>query len=240
MGEFAQLVRRCATYIRGDTSHLDIVDLKNMHEISLTHDDLDYGIKIRKTFWSAFHILTEENILASRDEELIAHTLLFILFKEDAQTSSKYLDSVYSPGEKLNSDASDAVLKIGVENLYRCFCHTFDTLKAILEEGNTNLAQHLYSGDAQKIGQAYQVIFLTMYRKLIVENKQVTSNRKINNKLKGIASECMPILFKDVKWMNRHRIQLIDAVSGVLSDFFPKTTPPIRRLSHGSRALKTY
>mgnify|MGYP001444565928 CR=1 FL=1 len=36
LSEFAQLVRKCATYIRGDASHLDIVDLRNIHEISLS------------------------------------------------------------------------------------------------------------------------------------------------------------------------------------------------------------
>ncbi|MCZ7498677.1 GmrSD restriction endonuclease domain-containing protein [Agrobacterium sp. ST15.13.015] len=220
LSEFAQLVRRCATYIRGDTSHLEIVDLRNMHEISLTHDDLDYGIKIRRTFWNAFHILTEENILASRDEELIAHTLLYILFKEKSQTSSKYLDSVYSPGDPLSDAASDAVLKVGIDNLYKYFCHTFDILKSVLEEGNTNLAQYLYSGEAQKIGQAYQVIFITVYQKIITENKAISNKRKLSQRLKGIASNCMPILFKDVKWLNKHRSQLVDAVSGVLSDCF--------------------
>lgn len=219
LSEFAQLVRKCATYIRGDASHLDIVDLRNIHEISLTHDDLDYGIKIRRTFWNAFHILTEENILASRDEELIAHTLLYILFKDKSQTSSKYLDSVYSSSD----EASDAVLKSGIDNLYRYFCHTFDILKSVFEEGNTNLAQHLYSNDAQKIGQAYQVIFIAVYQKLINENKVIQNKAKLNGKLENIASSCMGILFKDVKWLNSHRSQLVDAVSGVIGDCFIKS-----------------
>lgn len=218
LNEFAQLVRKCATYIRGDTSHLDIVDLRNIHEISLTHDDLSYGIKIRRTFWNAFHILTEDNILASRDEELIAHILLYILFKEKSQTSSKYLDVMYSSPD----EASDAVLKLGADNLYRYFCHTFDTLKSVLEEGNTNLSQHLYSKDAQKIGQAYQVIFIAFYKKLIKENYVVQNKAKLNEKLKNIASDCMGIFFKDVKWLNSHRSQLVDAVSGVISDCFIK------------------
>lgn len=220
LSEFAQLVRRCATYIRGDASHLDVVDLRNIHEISLTHDDLDYGIKIRRTFWNAFHILTEENVLASRDEELIAHTLLYILFKEKSQTSSKYLDTVYYSSNSSNDEASDAVLKIGIDNLYKYFCHTFDILKSVFEEGNTNLAQHLYANDAQKIGQAYQVIFLSVYQKLINENKIVENKSRLNARLENVASNCMAILFKDVKWLNSHRSQLIDAVSGVIDSCF--------------------
>lgn len=218
LSEFAQLVRKCATYIRGDTSHLDIVDLKNIHEISLTHDDLDYGIKIRRTFWNAFHILTEDNILASRDEELIAHILLYIIFKDKSQTSSKYLDTIYSSPDEV----SDAVLKVGADNLYRYFCHTFDILKSVFEEGNTNLAQHLYSNEVNKISQAYQVIFISVYQKLINENYVIQNKAKLNEKLKHIASNCMGILFKDVKWLNSHRSQLVNAVSGVISDCFIK------------------
>ncbi|HFU76790.1 MAG TPA: DUF262 domain-containing protein [Arcobacter sp.] len=76
---FSQLVREFAAHIRGDVSHSNIIVLNKMKEISLTNDKLDYGIKIRNTFWCKNHIITPSNVLASRDEELLAHIILRIL-----------------------------------------------------------------------------------------------------------------------------------------------------------------
>lgn len=220
IGEFPQLVRRCATYIRGDVSHRDIVDLQSMHEISLTYDDLDYGIKVSDTFWNRYHVLGADNILESRDEELIAHTVSTIIFGKDSPTSSSYLDRLYASGTAENTAANDQVLKLGVDYLYKSFCAVFDDLRKVFDTGEKNLAVHLYEGEAKNISKAYQVIFLAVYDLIINKNMKIKSPEKLNASLKGIASRCMPALFKDQKWLAGNRDQLVKSVRGVISDHF--------------------
>ncbi|WP_085317228.1 GmrSD restriction endonuclease domain-containing protein [Derxia lacustris] len=220
ISEFPQLVRRCAIYIRGDASHTDIVDLDAMRSISLTKEDLNYGIKIKETFWNKCHILTEENILASRDEEVVAHILLHMLLKEDAQTSSRFLDDVYSDGSALAIAASDAVLKYGAETIYKHFCFVFDELRKTIDEFGDNLAAHLYTDEPKRLQNAYQVLYLSFYELLMQKNRKVQNYRTLAQALRGIATNCMGELNSDNKWQQRHRVQMIHAVSGVMAGHF--------------------
>lgn len=221
ISEFPQLVRKCSIYIRGDASHSDIVDLDAMRSISLTKEDLNYGLKIRETFWNKCHILTEENILASRDEENVAHMLLHILLKDKAQTSSKFLDEVYSESTDPNKLANDAVLKYGEETIFKHFCFVFDELqKTIFEFPNSNLAEHIYTGAPQKVQQAYQVLYLACFDLLLRQNKKIQNYKSLASSIRGIATNCMGTLNSDRKWLARDRTQMIKAVCGVINQHF--------------------
>ncbi|MDO6815973.1 DUF262 domain-containing protein [Cobetia amphilecti] len=223
IGDFSQLVRKCATYVRGDVSHRDIVNLQTMHEISLTYDDLDYGVKLKDTFWNKYHILGNENILASRDEELIAHTISTILFGVDSPPTSTHLDRLYSSDHKEYSDANDAVLKNGSDFLYRSFCFTYDELKKCFDEGEINLAKHLYSNEPKRINRAYQVIFLAVHEFLTKENKKIKSYSALSKALRNIASSHMSDLFRDKQLTARNRTQMVKAVKGVIEESFVST-----------------
>lgn len=225
INEFAQLVRKCAIYIRGDVSHTDIVDLDAMRRISLTKEDLDYGIKIKETFWNKCHILTEENILASRDEEVVAHILLHLLLKDEAQTSSKFLDDVYTDGSEPSAKANDAVVKHGADILYKQFCFVFDELSLTITEFGYNLATHLYTEEAKKIQGAYQVLYLAFFDLLMNKNNKIQNYRTLAQSLRGVATNFMGILSADSKWLHRHRVQMVKAVSGVIAPhFIPRGT----------------
>lgn len=220
ISEFPQLVRKCSIYIRGDASHSDIVDLDVMRSISLTKDDLNYGIKIRNTFWNKCHVMTVENILASRDEEVVAHILLHILLKREAQTSSKFLDEIYTEGTDFSKKVNDQILKIRFENIYKQFCFVFDELHKVIQECNSNLASHLYVGRPNKPHQAFQVLFIAFFNFLNIENKKIQNYRSLANSLKGVASNCMSKLNSDHKWLASDRVQMVSAVSGVIKDHF--------------------
>lgn len=218
--EFSQLVRKCAIYIRGDMSHTDIVELDKMRKISLTNDDVDYGIKIKNTFWSKNHILTTDNILASRDEELIAHVVLHILLNSESQTSSRFLDEAYSDESKVSQNVNDAILKFGVETLYKQLCHVYDELNKVIHEFPTIYHSHIYKGKPVKVQNSYQVLFIAFFELLFKENKKIQNYRSLASSLKNIASECMGTLSRDNKWIARERAKMVKAVCGVISQQF--------------------
>lgn len=220
IADFPQLVRKSAMYIRGDVSHTDIVDLESMRNISLTSDDLDYGIKVGDTFWNKSHILTSENILASRDEEVVAHILLHLLLKGDAKTSSNFLDEIYTDGTESSKLANDAVLKHGSELIYKQFCFVFDELSKVIRDFGENLATHFYTDRPMKIQHAYQVIYLAFFDLLMNQNKKIQNTKSLALALKGIATNCMGRLSNDRKWVQADRIQMINATKGVISSHF--------------------
>lgn len=220
ISDFPQLVRRCSIYIRGDVSHTDIVDLDAMRNISITSDDLDYGIKVRDTFWNRSHILTAENVLASRDEEVVAHILAHLLLKEGAWTSSRFLDELYTSNTEAAQKVNDAVIKHGSDIIYKQFCFVFDELSKVMQKFGGNLAAHLYTKKQQKIQQAYQVIFLAFFDILMNQNKKIQNIEYLSSALKGIATNCMGRLSSEKKWTQSERIQMINSTKGVIASHF--------------------
>ena len=79
IGHFATVIRRIASKIRGDDSYSDVLRLNDMNKISITNRDLNYGIDIDRIFWIVNGILTKEQVRESRDEELIADIVSYIV-----------------------------------------------------------------------------------------------------------------------------------------------------------------
>lgn len=90
VGLFSDLVRKTACYIRGDITENDLILLSEMPILSLSNNKLEYGIKVRETFWVKHDILTETNIRVSRDEEIIARIYGYMLLGNKA---SPYLSN---------------------------------------------------------------------------------------------------------------------------------------------------
>ncbi|TVP14914.1 DUF262 domain-containing protein [Shewanella sp. KCT] len=220
ISDFSQLVRKCAIYIRGDVSHTDIVELDKMRAISLTKEDLGYGINIKDTFWNKNHILTIENILASRDEELVSHVILHILLGSDSQTSSKFLDEAYSEGADASRKVNDAILKYGFDALYKQFCFTFDELTKVINEFPAEYHTHLYKGKPSKVQGSYQVLFIAFHNLLLKENKKIQNYRALAEQLKHVATDCMGALNGDYKWLTKDRTKMVKAVCGVINSQF--------------------
>lgn len=112
-GAFTKIVRELSETIRKDVSPSDKILLGNMRNISINNRGLKYGIDLKEIFWYKHSILTENNIRASRDEELIAHLLIAILLDYNINISSTSLDKAYglSDDEEDNFDSEDLIKK---------------------------------------------------------------------------------------------------------------------------------
>ncbi|EPA1791281.1 DUF262 domain-containing protein [Escherichia coli] len=218
--DFSQLVRKCSIYIRGDVSHTDIVELGKMRAISLTKNESDYGIKISDTFWNKNHIVTTANVLASRDEELVAHILLSILLGGKSQTASNFLNDAYLEGAPTNVKANDSIAKHGIDTLYKQFCFVYDEIKKTINEFPCIYSKHLYKSKPAGVSDSFQVVFLAFYEKMFKQNKKIQNYKSLSKLMKGLASECMSGLSNNRKWTSADRTRMIRAVSGVLSPQF--------------------
>ena len=102
-GHFAQAVRLVAAKIRGDVSASDKLMLNEMNRISIGSKELKYGIDVDKIFWIEQGILTKEQVRESRDEELIADVLSFMLLEQKPSSRREFLDDYFGFG---SSEAS--------------------------------------------------------------------------------------------------------------------------------------
>jgi hypothetical protein len=63
-----------------------------MKQISITNKQLEYGIKIDDIFWIKNNILTKAMLRDSKDEEIVADILAYILLPETPKSSGSVLD----------------------------------------------------------------------------------------------------------------------------------------------------
>lgn len=91
-GHFAQVVRKISAKVRGDDSLFDILNLNDMKRISITNKDLNYGIPVENVFWVAQGVLTKEQMRESRDEELIADMVAFMVSDQPQSSRAEFLD----------------------------------------------------------------------------------------------------------------------------------------------------
>lgn len=95
LGPFTTAVRTIASHIRGDSSSRDELPLNQMAKISISNRDLNYGILVDDIFWVKQGILTKDQVRASRDEELVADLLAYVLSTPKPPSRSEFLDDYF-------------------------------------------------------------------------------------------------------------------------------------------------
>lgn len=76
---FPTLARRTAARLRGDVTHDDMLPLKYAPRISIGPSGLGYGIDIDSMFWVRHNIISRDQVRESRDEEILADLISFIV-----------------------------------------------------------------------------------------------------------------------------------------------------------------
>ena len=234
IGRFSDIVRELSTGIRGDVSHNNIISLNKMSEISLSSDDLAYGIDVNKIFWVKSGILVKDGIRDSKDESLIADLVVNIVNDHEMYTSEVIIDSYYGrPADSGDAaiDSAEAIrreldLKInqmGDEILMESFLKTYDEIQKICDMGKTNF-RHLIGIDETRhsITRYYSAVFWSFYKIMIDENKKVKDYKNLIASMKNIASSV------DVKtggtWAAYIKKLNISLINGIIQNYFEDNT----------------
>lgn len=220
LGQIPDLVRRCSIYIRRDSSHSDIVDLKNMKSISLSNRGLGYGINLHNVFWAKHGVITYENIRMSRDEELVAHLVSYIASPTKSETTARYLDQIYDETSLESEELNLAINKLGVENVYKQFCFVFDEVRKTLESNNHIFKNLVFGGRPNKTPSVFQIVFIAFYKALIVNNLKVSNYRDLCLSLENVFDKYLKALEEDRKLMAQEREKLSESVYGIVKGSF--------------------
>jgi hypothetical protein len=161
-----------------------------MKTISITNKELSYGLNVDNVFWVRNYILTREDIRQSRDEELIADILGFILIKPPLSSHAEILDEYFgfSPDGQSRARATEietAVNKTGIELLSKQYISIHEAIRSILDTSKKNFKELIMTDAAQRAPRYFQAIFLALWELLIEDGYIIRDYAKAAKKLSG-------------------------------------------------------
>ena len=226
-GAFSDIVRKIATTIRGDVSTSDRLTLNNMQSISLSSVKLNYGININDIWWIKQRIITPSNIRVSRDEELIAWIVAYIVLGKDTSPSSKALNRLYrfdvfdKESQTQAVKVENRINQLGQNNVIDMFCGTFSTLLDLLHHSKKDFCGLIYpmDGEAEGLVRTFQVVFLALYEMLYFEHKEIANIDQLAKCLSEARRTALADI-KDSDWTAPSRYDRIAALKGLIAPCF--------------------
>ncbi|MFJ3073421.1 DUF262 domain-containing protein [Pseudomonas sp. NPDC087029] len=222
-GHFAQSVRYVASKVRGDVSSSDELPLNEMKKISITNKELDYGIDVDEMFWIKQGVLTKEQVRESRDEEVVADVLAFMLLDVKPPSRSEVLDDFfgYSEGESSQARYDQielAVQKNTVEVVTLDFQRVLDQLKLTLKRSGKTLGQLLFGAQPPRAPRYFQVVFLALHKLIVVQGQEVVDQDQLIKLMDGSGKQInVP---EGGRWGAEDRLNSVNAVAGIYGAAF--------------------
>lgn len=227
-GYFAQAVRHISSKIRGDDSASDNLLLNEMKKISISNKDLEYGISADSLFWIKENILEKEQVRVSRDEEIVADILAYMILDEKPPSRSEYLDDYFGPGNSLVSQQRHDRVETAIQkNTSELVIHQFETVidvfRQSLENTDKNFAQLLFGNKPYRLPRYFQVVFLAFHKLLFEGSKEVSDYKKLVTLMENSVRDRKIVVQEGGKWGADKKIDCINSAAGLFSPAFQKT-----------------
>lgn len=222
-GHFAQAVRFIAAKVRGDVSASDELPLNEMKKISITNRELPYGIDVDEVFWIKQGVLTKEQVRESRDEEIVADILAYMLLDPKPPSRSEVLDDFfgYSEGEpqlQRHELIELATQKVTTEVATADFQRVLDQLKVTLNRSNRTLGQLLLGDQPPRAPRYFQVVFLALHKLIVEQNQEVVDQDQLIKLMDGSGRQIQ--VPEGGRWGAEDRTNLVNAAAGVYGPAF--------------------
>ena len=230
---FADCVRQISARVRGDTSNSDLLLLGEMRKISITNRELDYGINADNVFWVVHGILTKDQLRQSRDEEMVADLIAYMVSDNPVASRTELFDDYYgatfpmSDASKTRFDAVDhAVRKRSAELVDMDYQRVQDTLILLLGRANTTLLGLLFpnGNGSNPVPRYFQAVFLALHD-LIVKRSMIVSDSA------GLI-KCLTDCGKNIevqdggRWGAENRGKTVNSVVGWIQRYFEDDKNP--------------
>ncbi|MEH0072717.1 DUF262 domain-containing protein [Pannonibacter sp. Pt2-lr] len=230
---FADCVRKISARVRGDTSNSDLLQLAEMRKISITNRELDYGISADEVFWVMNGILTKDQLRQSRDEEMVADLVAYMVSDEPVPSRTELLDDYYgatfplTAASKARFDAIDqAIRKRGSELVDLDYQRVHDALILLLDQARTTFTGLIFpnGNGGNPVPRYFQAVFLAFYD-LIVRRSMVVSDRS------GLI-DCLTACGKSIniqdggRWGAENRGKTVNSVVGWIQGYFEDDKNP--------------
>lgn len=230
---FADCVRQISARVRGDTSNSDLLLLGEMRKISITNRELDYGISADGVFWVAHGILTKDQLRQSRDEEMVADLVAYMVSEEPVPSRTELFDDYYGATfpvtavSKARFDAVDhAIRKRSPELVDLDYQRVQDALILLLGQAGTTFTGLIFpnGNGGNPVPRYFQAVFLALHD-LIVRRSMVVSNSA------GLI-KCLTDCGKNIeiqdggRWGAENRGKTVNSVVGWIQGYFEDDKNP--------------
>jgi hypothetical protein len=230
---FADCVRIISSRIRGDSSSSNSLHLNSMKAISITNKELSYGINADDVFWVKHGILSKDNLRQSRDEELVADMISYMISDVPVASRTELFDDYYGatvPLEGVSLDrfqaVDQAIRRRNPELVDLDYQRTHDAIVLVLAQADMTFLNLLFpdSNGGNPIPRYYQAVFLA-FHDLIVRKEMMIADRagvisSLKNKGKNI------VIQEGGRWGAENRQAAVNSVVGIIQQYFEQDSNP--------------
>lgn len=161
-----------------------------MKQVSITSKALPYGLNVDNIFWVTNNILTREYIRQSRDEELIADMLGYVLLTPKLSSSAEVIDELFgysATGEKQprRDEIENAVAKVGANTIVAQYMAVHEALRGILDASGKRFSDLMFADGGQRLPRYFQSVFLALWELLVNQQMVVKDYKKAAKALDG-------------------------------------------------------
>ncbi|HIE8650718.1 TPA: DUF262 domain-containing protein [Klebsiella variicola subsp. variicola] len=230
---FAQCVRKISARVRGDTSNTDLLLLSEMQKISITNRELDYGISADSVFWIVNGILTKEQLRQSRDEEIVADIVAYMVSDKPLASRTELLDDYYGALSsealtgKARSEAIDQAIRKRTSELVDFdYQRVHDAIILLLTQAQTTFSGLIFpnGNSGNPVPRYFQVIFLALHDLIIKKGMVVSDSAGLIARLKDCGRS---IQVQDGgRWGAENRSRMVDSIIGWIQGFFENDQNP--------------
>lgn len=234
-GHFADVVRKIAIQVRGDASHSDTLKLNDMKRISITNKELPYGINVDDVFWVREGILERNQVRQSRDEELIADLVGYMVSDDAVSSRSEYLDDYFgivadtASIERYNS-IEQAVQRRSPDLVIADFQRTLDALQLALAKSESTFGQLLFRERAYRAPRYFQAVFLAFFNLVVRRNQEIVDFKALKERMDNSSRNIE--IQEGGQWGAEQRQRAIDAAIGLYGPAFAAASAPDPALVH--------
>jgi len=208
-----------------------------MKNISITSRELPYGLNVDSIFWVQNNVLTREYIRQSRDEELIADMLGYVLLDPKLSSSADVIDDLFgyssSGGRQTRKDEIEtAVTKVGLATLVQQYMAVHEMLRSIVQASGKRFSELMFEDAGQRVPRYFQSVFLALWKLLVDEQLVIRDPSKAARALDG-AGKNISIGGGGGRFSAEDREKNVNVVAGLLR-------PASSRRKQGDPALSSW
>jgi len=206
-----------------------------MQSISITNKDLNYGIDIEEVFWIKQGILSRDHVRQSRDEELVADLVAYMVSQDAISSRTEFLDDFYGMSDDSASKdrfngIENSVQKRSIELVVADFQRTLDQIKLTLERADDNFVHLIFQKAQGPSPRYFQLAFLAFHHLIVEKNQEVVDRNALVGALRGAGNQVQ--VQEGGRWGAENRQKAVDSVVGMIQKAFGPATATDPALVH--------
>ncbi|GEN79493.1 DUF262 domain-containing protein [Actinotalea fermentans] len=222
MSGLASLVRELSAQVRGDASRTDHVPLSAMSRLSISNNDLKYGIDVDSIFWVKQGILNRELVRSSRDEEVVLDLLGDILSSTTPTSSAKARDALFNftstdnaEPTKQSVEVESAILARTPDGVREDFERAFDELRRIIDAGGERFCDLIGIGSGNPIPRYFHCAYMAVFELTVEDGREFSDYALAANQIRGKYNR-FGVQGSGGDWSSANKLDAIGAVKSLL------------------------